>query len=163
MQKTQSRGTCGNPNVGKQRVQASFLSRVRLFPRRDCRGTSAGRGLCRHIDIGDLSVKKFQIAGKRASGPPSRKNGAGKKIFEAWKKNSGAGNFFSGARIFSSRRQDSGAGLPKKQKSPMKRCTKGLFCAKNACFFLCFALQAQKPRHGNLSKSGKKKLVPPPG
>ena len=130
-------------------------------------------------------MKKFQLAGKRASKPPSEKNGARKKNFGAWNFFFGAGNFFFGARIFPSRLQDLGAGLPqkvkiphktlrpgckisgpdclKKQKSPIKHCTKGLFCAKNAWFFLYFGLQAQKPRHGNPPKSGKKKLVPPSG
>ncbi len=120
------------------------MSRVRAVSAPGLPGRVSGRDLCRHIDIGDLSVKKFQIAGKRAFKPPSeRKTGSGKKI-GAWKRNSGAGNFFSGARIFPSRRQDFEAGLPQKAKIPHKTLHKGAVLCKECLFFSLFCHASSK-------------------
>ena len=82
-------------------------------------------------------MKKFQIAGKRASESPVENFGARKKNF-------GAGNFFFGARIFSSRRQDFGAGLPQKVKIPHKTLHKGAVLCKKSCFFSLFCLASSK-------------------
>ena len=73
-------------------------------------------------------MKKFQIAGKRASESPAENFGAWKKIF-------GAGKFFSGARIFPSRRQYFGDGRPQKVKIPHKTLHKGAVLCKK-CLFL---------------------------
>ena len=89
-------------------------------------------------------MKKFQIAEKRASKPPSKKSEPRKKNFGARKNNFGAGNFFFGARIFSSRRQDFGAGLPQKAKIPHKTLHKGAFLCKNCLFFSLFCLANSK-------------------
>ena len=89
-------------------------------------------------------MKKFQIARKRASKPPSEKNGAWKKNFGARKNNFGAGNFFFGARIFSSRQQNFGDGLPQKAKIPHKTLHKGAFLCKNCLFFSLFCLAISK-------------------
>ena len=89
-------------------------------------------------------MKKFQTAGKSASKPPSEKNGAGKKNFGARKKNFGAGNFFFGARIFSSRRQDFGFGLPQKAKIPHKTLHKGAVLCKKCLLFSLFCFASSK-------------------
>ena len=82
-------------------------------------------------------MKKFQIAGKRASESPAENFGAWKKIF-------GAGNFFFGARIFLSRRQDFGAGLPQKVKAPHKTLHKGAVLCKKCLVFSLFCLAGSK-------------------
>ena len=89
-------------------------------------------------------MKKFQITGKRASGPPSeKKRGRGKK-FGAWNFFFGAGNFFFGARIFPSRLQDFGAGLPQKAKIPHETLHKVAVLCKKCLFFSLFCLANSK-------------------
>ena len=64
--------------------------------------------------------------------------------FGAWKKIFGAGNFFFGARIFPSRRQDFGAGLPQKAKISHKTLHKGAVLCKKCLIFSLFCLAGSK-------------------
>ena len=101
-------------------------------------------------------MKKFQIAEKRASESPAENFGAWKKIF-------GAGKFFSGARIFPSRRQDFGAGLPQKVKIPHKTLHKGAVLCKKCLFFSLFCLAGSKAVSGKSTQIRQKETCSLPG